>query len=54
MWLKADKIGMYSGQCAEFCGLTHAHMRFNVQVVSQETYDAVRQAVSVDPDGCWM
>lgn len=39
MWLKAGKIGVYSGQCAEFCGLSHALMRFNVHVVSQETYD---------------
>lgn len=39
MWLKGDKIGVYSGQCAEFCGLSHAYMRFNTHVVSQETYD---------------
>jgi cytochrome c oxidase subunit II len=26
----ADKVGRYRGQCAEFCGLQHAHMSFYV------------------------
>jgi cytochrome c oxidase subunit 2 len=26
--LKADRPGRYRGQCAEFCGLQHAHMSF--------------------------
>ena len=25
-WIEADKPGIYRGQCAEFCGLQHAHM----------------------------
>ncbi len=25
-WFQADKPGRYRGQCAEFCGLQHAHM----------------------------
>jgi cytochrome c oxidase subunit 2 len=28
--LKADKPGTYLGQCAEYCGLSHANMRFRV------------------------
>jgi cytochrome c oxidase subunit II len=28
--LYADKVGVYRGQCAEFCGLQHAHMAFAV------------------------
>ena len=28
--LYADEPGMYRGQCAEFCGLQHAHMAFRV------------------------
>ena len=28
--LKADKPGTYLGQCAEFCGLSHANMRLRV------------------------
>ena len=30
MWLQADEPGRYRGQCAEFCGLQHAHMEFYV------------------------
>lgn len=29
-WLQADDAGAYRGQCAEFCGLQHAHMLFLV------------------------
>lgn len=28
--LQADEPGIYRGQCAEFCGLHHAHMQFTV------------------------
>jgi cytochrome c oxidase subunit 2 len=27
-WLKAQQVGAFWGQCAEFCGHQHAHMRF--------------------------
>jgi len=30
MWVRADKPGFYRGQCAEYCGLQHAHMIFFV------------------------
>jgi len=30
--------GMYAGQCAEFCGLSHANMRFRVFVDSPEDF----------------
>ena len=26
LWLQADRPGTYRGQCAEYCGLQHAHM----------------------------
>jgi cytochrome c oxidase subunit 2 len=26
LWLRADKAGVYRGQCAEYCGLQHAKM----------------------------
>src|SRR5581483_7630457 len=29
-FLRADRPGVYRGQCAEFCGLQHAHMAFLV------------------------
>jgi cytochrome c oxidase subunit 2 len=28
IWLQADQPGLYRGQCAEYCGLQHAHMAF--------------------------
>lgn len=30
LWLQADDPGVYRGQCAEYCGLQHAHMAFTV------------------------
>jgi cytochrome c oxidase subunit 2 len=33
--LQASQTGVYRGQCAEFCGLQHAHMGFMVVVESQ-------------------
>jgi cytochrome c oxidase subunit 2 len=31
--------GTYDGKCAEFCGIQHTNMVFNVKVVDQESYD---------------
>jgi cytochrome c oxidase subunit 2 len=30
LWIEADAPGVYRGQCAEYCGLQHAHMAFFV------------------------
>lgn len=35
LWLQADKPGNYWGQCTEFCGESHAFMRFRV-IASEE------------------
>ena len=40
MKLRADKAGVYLGQCAEYCGLSHANMRFRVIAQSPDDYDA--------------
>jgi cytochrome c oxidase subunit II len=40
MWIEATQIGSYSGECAEFCGIGHATMRFIVVVQSQQDFDA--------------
>ena len=32
--------GTYAGKCYELCGVSHSRMLFNVEVVSQEEYDA--------------
>ena len=39
LWFKADKEGIYFGQCSELCGKDHTYMPITVKVVSQETYD---------------
>lgn len=40
MWLQADEPGYFWGQCAEFCGESHAVMRFRVIALAQEDFDA--------------
>jgi cytochrome c oxidase subunit II len=37
--LQVDEPGTYYGQCAEFCGLQHAHMLFTVEAHTQEDFD---------------
>lgn len=37
-WFKAEKEGIYRGQCAELCGKDHAYMPIVVEVVSAEKY----------------
>lgn len=38
--LQADKVGVYRGQCAEFCGAQHAHMGIFVVAQSRPDFDA--------------
>src|SRR4051812_14098221 len=38
--LRADKPGIYRGQCAEFCGLQHAHMSVEVIAEPKAKYQA--------------
>lgn len=37
-WFKADREGIYRGQCAELCGKNHAFMPIVVEVVSEQDY----------------
>jgi cytochrome c oxidase subunit 2 len=37
-WFRAEKEGIYYGQCSELCGRDHAFMPIEVRVVSQEEY----------------
>ena len=39
LWFKAEKEGVYFGQCSELCGKDHAYMPITVKVVSQVVYD---------------
>jgi cytochrome c oxidase subunit 2 len=50
--LQADQTGVYRGECAEFCGLQHAHMGFMVVAQSSEEFDAwlaAQQAPATPP-----
>src|SRR4051812_40889778 len=38
-WLKADHEGTFRGQCAEFCGHQHAHMRLEFVAESPDKFD---------------
>jgi len=42
IWLQADKPGLYRGQCAEFCGMQHAHMALYVTAESNDRYEQWR------------
>jgi cytochrome c oxidase subunit 2 len=37
-WFKAEKEGVYYGQCSKICGKDHAYMPVVIRVVSEEAY----------------
>jgi cytochrome c oxidase subunit II len=39
-WFRAEREGVYEGNCAEYCGLNHAKMEMNVRAVPAGRYDA--------------
>lgn len=40
LWFKAEREGIFFGQCSELCGKDHAYMPITVKVVSQPVYEA--------------
>ena len=63
-WFRADRIGVYRGQCAELCGKDHGFMPIVVEVVEPEKYKqwvaatkqkagAVTAAAAADPAKQW-
>lgn len=59
MWLQADKPGYYWAQCAEYCGESHANMKFRVISLDETDFEAWKQrqgspartvAAAADPD----
>ena len=53
-WFRAEREGMYYGQCSELCGRNHAFMPIAVRVVSQDEYDAwvaKNKSAAVETDG---
>jgi len=55
IWIEADHPGIFRGQCAEFCGLQHAHMAIDVIAESDADFerwlDAMRQPAREPLDG---
>jgi cytochrome c oxidase subunit II len=50
----ADAPGEYLGQCAEFCGASHANMRLRVFVVARDEFDrwaAAQKLPAAEPSG---
>ncbi|HJV87290.1 MAG TPA: cytochrome c oxidase subunit II [Noviherbaspirillum sp.] len=59
-WFRAEKTGVYRGQCAELCGKEHAFMPIVVNVVSDEDYkkwvDGKKKEMAAkadDPNKTW-
>ena len=47
-WFKAEREGLYYGQCSELCGKDHAYMPIAVRVVSEEQYGTWLAAAADD------
>lgn len=53
-WFKAEREGVYHGQCSELCGQRHAYMPITIHVVSEADYakwlaEAQKKFASTDP-----
>jgi cytochrome c oxidase subunit II len=48
--IEADEPGAYSGQCAEFCGTSHANMRLKVVAHTEEDYEAWLEDQQEEPE----
>ena len=60
-WFRAEREGVYRGQCAELCGKEHGFMPIVVEVVSAEKYSAwvadrkkAMAAAADDPNKTWV
>jgi cytochrome c oxidase subunit 2 len=50
MWFNATSPGTYSGQCAEFCGIGHAGMKFTVIALEEAEFQAwCEEELAVEP-----
>jgi cytochrome c oxidase subunit 2 len=59
-WFKAEKVGIYRGQCAELCGKEHGFMPVVVDVRSKDDYakwvaeqKKLAAASAEDPNKVW-
>ena len=51
IWFKANKEGLYYGQCSELCGKDHAFMPIAIRVVSDAQYTTWLAAARTDLTG---
>lgn len=50
-WFKAEREGLYYGQCSELCGKDHAFMPIAIRVVSDDQYNKWKAAAGSDLEG---
>lgn len=48
-WFKAEKTGVFYGQCSELCGVDHSNMPIEIRVVSQPEFDAWVKSKTAPP-----
>ena len=52
-WFKAEKEGLYYGQCSEICGKDHAFMPLAIRVVSPAKFETWLASVETDLPGAY-
>lgn len=52
-WFKAEKTGVFYGQCSELCGRDHAFMPIAINVVTQAQFDAWAKTAKSDLDAAY-
>ena len=48
-WFKADRTGVFYGQCSQLCGINHSYMPIEVHVLSQGDFDAWAASKATKP-----
>ena len=48
--MEASKVGLYQGQCTEYCGLSHGLMRMQVKALTAEDYDTWIKEMTTVPE----
>jgi cytochrome c oxidase subunit 2 len=54
-WFKAEREGIYYGQCSELCGVNHGFMPIAIEVVSEQKFNewvgkAQKEYAAIEPD----
>nr|WP_245223978.1 cytochrome c oxidase subunit II [Rhizobium halophytocola] len=52
-WFRAEREGLFYGQCSELCGKDHAFMPIAIRIVSEDQYNAWSQAAAGDLGGAY-